>query len=286
MLMPRLRTLLMLGRVSNLPTVWSNCLAAGILSGGGEGKKLALILASGSSLYLGGMFLNDACDADFDHCQRPERPIPSGIITRGTVWAWSLALLLAGLLLAAALGGRAFICALTLLAAIVAYDLWHKRHFFTLGLMAGCRALLYIFAGIAVAGTVSHCVLAAAGGMAAYIFGISLLARHENGISRPPKWPALLLVMPVLPIGLHLCAKNVAATAIGLVTFIVWLGITIVQLWRPEPQTGRAVGRLLAAIVLADWLQVAAVAPFLPHAILWTALFGLTLWLQRRVPAT
>jgi len=52
----RLHTLLILGRVSNLPTVWSNCLAGWWLSGGGNFWKLALLLAGASALYTGGMF--------------------------------------------------------------------------------------------------------------------------------------------------------------------------------------------------------------------------------------
>ena len=282
----RLRTLSVLGRVSNLPTVWSNCLAAWVLSGGGEWKKFALVLASGSSLYLGGMFLNDACDAEFDRRHRQDRPIPKGSIARGEVWAWGLALLLAGVLLAIPLGGRALECALTLLAAIVAYDLWHKRHPFTVGLMAGCRALLYLLAGIAAAGTVSNHLMEAAAGMAAYILGISLLARHESSTNRPPKWPMLLLAMPVVPAALHTSSDTFAATAVGLVLFTVWLAIALGPLRSAKPQTGRAVGRLLAGIVLADGLQIFSVAPSWTYAMLLAVLFGLMLSLQRRIPST
>jgi 4-hydroxybenzoate polyprenyltransferase len=181
-----LRTLLIFGRVSNLPTVWSNCFAAWTLAGGGEGKRLAVVLASGSCLYVGGMFLNDACDAEFDRQHRPERPIPSGLISRSAVWAWASGTLLAGTLLAAPLGGRATVYALALLAAIVAYDFWHKRHPAALGFMAGCRLLLYLFAGITAAGNASPQVLTAAAGMGCYVLGISLLARHESGVRRPP----------------------------------------------------------------------------------------------------
>src|SRR5260221_167869 len=39
----KLRTLLILGRVSNLPTVWSNCLAGWWLGGGGNFWKLPLL---------------------------------------------------------------------------------------------------------------------------------------------------------------------------------------------------------------------------------------------------
>lgn len=282
----RLRTLLVLGRVSNLPTVWSNCLAAWVLSGGGEWKKFALVLASGSSLYLGGMFLNDACDAEFDRRQRQDRPIPKGSISPGEVWAWGLALLLAGVLLAIPLGGRALGCALALLAAIVAYDLWHKRHPFTVGLMAGCRALLYLLAGIAAAGTISNHLMEAAAGLAAYILGISLLARHESSTNRPPKWPMLLLAMPVVPAALHASSDTFAATAIAVVLFAVWLAVALGPLRSAKPQTGRAVGRLLAGIVLADGLQIFSIAPSWTYAMLLAVLLGFMLWLQRRIPST
>src|ERR1035438_6002811 len=83
---PQFRTLLVLGRVSNLPTVWSNCLAGWWLSGGGNFWKLPLLLLGMSALYTGGMFLNDAFDADFDQQRRAARPIPSGKVSAETVW--------------------------------------------------------------------------------------------------------------------------------------------------------------------------------------------------------
>ena len=74
--MPRLRTLLILGRVSNLPTVWSNCLAGWWLGGGGNTGKLPFLFAGTTLLYIGGMYLNDAFDVEFDRQHRKERPIP------------------------------------------------------------------------------------------------------------------------------------------------------------------------------------------------------------------
>jgi len=282
----RLRTLLVLGRVSNLPTVWSNCFAAWTLAGGSAGPKLPLVLASGSCLYVGGMFLNDACDAEFDRQHRPERPIPTGLISRGRVWVCASGTLLAGALLAVPLGGRALVYALALLAAIVAYDFWHKRHPAALALMAGCRLLLYLFAGIAAAGTASAQVLTGAAGMTAYVLGISLLARHESGVNRPPKWPLLVLAIPAVTAGMNASAGASEPTMLAGVLFTAWLAIALLPLRQAKPQTGQAVGRLLAGIVIADCLQVAAVASSWAHAAIFAALFGLTLLLQRRVPAT
>src|SRR4029434_3657129 len=95
--MPKLRTLLILGRVSNLPTVWSNCLAGWWLSGAGTAKDFALLCLGATCLYLGGMYLNDAFDAQFDQQHRPERPIPSGAIRVETVWGWGFAWMGVGL---------------------------------------------------------------------------------------------------------------------------------------------------------------------------------------------
>jgi hypothetical protein len=70
----KFRTLLVLGRVSNLPTVWSNCLAGWWLGGGGNFWKLPFLLLGVSALYTGGMFLNDAFDAEFDRQRRAGTP--------------------------------------------------------------------------------------------------------------------------------------------------------------------------------------------------------------------
>src|SRR5262249_23144504 len=79
-------TLLKLGRVSNLPTVWTNVLAGAVLSGADwHGTKLGVMLVAMSLFYVGGMYLNDYFDRAIDKRERPERPIPSGDIAAPTV---------------------------------------------------------------------------------------------------------------------------------------------------------------------------------------------------------
>ena len=56
-------THLKLGRVSNLPTVWTNVLAGTILGGGDAGGARTVLVALAMSMfYIGGMYLNDYCD--------------------------------------------------------------------------------------------------------------------------------------------------------------------------------------------------------------------------------
>ncbi len=48
---------------------------------------------------------------------------------------------------------------------------------------------------------------------------------------------------------------------LAMVLFTAWLAVALGLLWKAEPQTSRGVSRLLTGLVLADRLQIAAVAP-------------------------
>jgi 4-hydroxybenzoate polyprenyltransferase len=315
---PLLRTLLILGRVSNLPTVWSNCLAGWLLAGGGTWSRFAVLSSGASLLYLGGMFLNDACDVRFDTAHRQERPIPSGAISARAVWRWSAALLLGGGVALASLGLTTALVTLGLVLCIVAYDLVHKQTALAPLLMAGCRFLLYLVAGSAALGGINAKLLWCAGALAAYIVGLSFIARREServcpqpqrmerakgisncqrpaaseaaaagnsrgpGILRPNGWAMILLLMPVAIAVL----VNDTATLVRVVPFCVvtwaWVGWSLYPLFANA--IGRTVSALLAGIVLVDMLAVQGGDGMMPLAFL--ALFASASILQRTIPAT
>ena len=93
---------LRLGRVSNLPTVWTNMLAGIILVGGAaDDPRVWPMVGAMSLFYVGGMYLNDAFDADIDAIERPERPIPSGQVRRTLVFRLGFVMLAFGIVLLA-----------------------------------------------------------------------------------------------------------------------------------------------------------------------------------------
>ena len=96
----RPRAYLLLARVSNLPTIWTNVVAAYVVAGASR-ESLAIASIAASLFYTGGMFLNDAFDAAFDAKARADRPIPNGDVSRGEVFGVAIAMLLAGELLLA-----------------------------------------------------------------------------------------------------------------------------------------------------------------------------------------
>jgi hypothetical protein len=281
----KLRTLLILGRVSNLPTVWSNCLAGWWLSGGGSGLKLLGVSISVTFLYLGGMFLNDAFDAGFDRNHRTTRPIPSGAITETEVWRWGFGWLFLGLAGLVWLGAVTAVLALFLVGAILFYNAIHKIMVLAPALMGGCRLMVYLVAAsVGVNGVTGETVwkgLALAG----YIMGLSCLARKESAPVRIQYWPAIFLAAPVFVAGLLDDGTDQRAAILCSVVLIAWAGWTLLQTFgREQPNVGRAVSRLLAGIALVDWLAVADGS--LVSAAFFLAWFLLALFLQGFIPAT
>src|SRR5260370_38376776 len=103
-----LATLLKLGRVSNLPTVWTNVLAGTCLAGGvWQSWRLGVVLFAMSLFEMGGMYLNDYFDRAIDARERPERPISAGAIPAVAVAAIGFGLLGGGVVVTATMGSVA-----------------------------------------------------------------------------------------------------------------------------------------------------------------------------------
>jgi hypothetical protein len=281
-----LRTLLVLSRGSNLPTVWADCLAAWRLGGQGNTGSLVCVATAASFLYLGGMFLNDAFDAVFDSHHRRTRPIPSGAIAERAVWQWGILWLGVGLTAAVGLGPEALIWAAALCVCILAYNAVHKWTPLAPFLMGMCRFNLYLLAGSASQRGINGEVVWKGLALAAYIVGLSCLARKESSRTRLNFWPALLLATPLVFAALfdddRFSWMPAIVYSLVLVAWTMWaLSRSIGQ---AEPNVGSTVSRLLAGIVLVDLLAVASGSePWIGCFGVW---FVLSLLLQRFIPAT
>jgi hypothetical protein len=274
----RVRAWLVLARASNLPTVWSNCVAAYWLGGWNTTATVFLLCVAVSLLYVAGMFLNDACDVMFDRRYKPERPIVAGSVMRRQVVIVALVLFLAGVFLLATINGRVLLFGAILALLIVVYDLVHKRISWAPVLMAACRFLVYMTAASAGRAGITPRALGFATGLGLYVVGLSYLARGETrAMSSSVHW-TLMLFAPVI-VGLAFNFR--ALTVLCAVPLLLWIcyGRTVAK-----ENVGRAVAILLAGIVLVDLL---AVSPSSSLAWLgFTALFGAALLFQRYVPAT
>lgn len=283
--MPTLRTWLILGRVSNLPTVWSNCLAGWWLGGAGNFPKLPFLFVGVTLLYLGGMFLNDAFDESFDRQHRKERPIPSGQIAASLVWRWGFALLGAGELLLFGCGINAGVLGLALALCILLYDAIHKALAFSPVLMGACRFFVYVIAAFAGANRVSGWAIWSGLALATYIVGLSFIARRESLRGPLSWWPVLALAAPVA-LALLLNAGEYREPALLLSAILTMWMLRCLRtiFWTNAVNVGRTVSGLLAGIVFVDWLAAVQTPRELGAA--FVALFLAALLAQRFVPAT
>jgi hypothetical protein len=290
-----LKTLLTLGRTSNLPTVWSNMLAGAVLSGAAFGwQTLVLLLICGSAFYEGGMFLNDAFDAELDARERPGRPIPSGLVTRGAVFSLGFGLLGAGLgLLAAAPflrltlpGLRATLAGFGTCVAVLAYNKWHKGHAWSPIVMGACRAGLYATAALAVSAKLGSNVLIGAGALWLYIVGLTHIARFETGSVIDRTWVAAFVLSPLVASAPAVASQRSLLPALCFLLLLGWSLRSIgFALRGGKGQIPRAVVSLIAGASLVDALFISLHGT--PYAVL-AALgaFLLTLKWQRRIPGT
>jgi 4-hydroxybenzoate polyprenyltransferase len=296
--MKRWHAWLELARISNLPTVWTNVLAGWLLAGGAwHWGPLAWLLLGGSLLYTAGMILNDAMDVKFDREHRKERPIPSGRVSPATAWVVGVGMLVVGAAMSYFGGGACGWLVLALVGAIVAYDAFHKPWAGSVLIMGACRALLYLVAASAASDYLTRLekvmVLGRASALGGYIIGVTLVARNE---SKAGGHNALLRTLGAVALGLPIIATFVLPHLAPQCVISVWpylwilpLALVIVRAYvlmhsPPAANIGRAVGLLLAGIVIVDAMAVSYFHPVAAVLFAGSAPF-LLLW-QRKIAAT
>ena len=284
---------LKLGRVSNLPTVWTNTVAAIVLAGAGvTSAATPALLVSMTLFYLGGMYLNDAFDADIDARERPERPIPAGEIARSTVFCVGFVLLTGGLALLCLAAYQSpehtgvwpGVSGVILAGAIIFYNWHHKGNMLSPVVMGLCRLLIYVSVGFCFAVVLPLPLLIGAILLFSYLIGLTYVAKQENLGEVKNLWPLLFLAAPVIYGGV--LSSEAWPTFAYWVIFVVAI---VAALWlvrrRQSGDIPRAVVTLIAGMSLLDAILISGVGE--PGLALVAVLgFALTLGLQRVVSGT
>jgi 4-hydroxybenzoate polyprenyltransferase len=280
--------LLRLGRISNLPTVWTNVLVGAVLSDFDieHGVSIHIVLAAMSSFYVGGMYLNDYFDRVIDERERPGRPIPSGGIGERKVLVMGVGFIALGVALQGSAGIGALLVAVALAGAIFLYDTRHKHNPFAPVVMGACRALVYLGAAVAIAGRPSPETMIAAAAIASYVAGITYAARQESLGYVGNLWPLIMLGAPAV-VAMMLSQHRSSLLWIILVLHAIVTGAAVYLLAR-RPFLGAvptAVSLLIAGISIADSLFLAGAGAG-PLALVALSGFLATLGAQRYVAGT
>jgi len=273
---------LRLARISNTPTVVSNSVAGAVLaSAAAEAGTVAVVAIAMSLFYTAGMILNDLFDYEIDLRERPERPLPSGAVSRPAALSAVIGLFAAGEALLLLEGTKPFVAGLGLVGLIVLYDAWHKGNPLSPVLMGACRALVYFVAALAVAGEVQVEVATAAAVLLLYIVGLTQVAKAEGGTLRSA-WP---LAAVLAAVGYWVGWVNSVWFVLLLLAFAAWV---VRSLWlvRSARRIGAGVVSLIAGVSLFDALAVASVEGSLAAVAVCLAAFLVTIGLQTKIAGT
>jgi 4-hydroxybenzoate polyprenyltransferase len=221
-------TALKLGRVSNLPTVWTNVVAGVALAALEPRWRVVLpVGVAASLLYVAGAYLNDAFDARWDAENRPRRPIPAGEVSVRTVFRAGFGMMGAGLaLLAATTNGRTFVAGLALAILILLYDTSHKDNRYAPVIMGLCRVAVYAVAASASGALLAPPVLVGSVMLFGYLVLLSAFAAQETKDPMVPRLVGRLVAGISLVDGAQLLAIGHPWAALGCAgAFLLTLGL-------------------------------------------------------------
>jgi 4-hydroxybenzoate polyprenyltransferase len=191
----RLLTWLQLMRLPTVFTALSNILCGFLITHRTPRLRIAdlpgqsdlwLLLASTAGLYLGGMVLNDVFDARLDAVERPERPIPSGRISRTAAGVFGAVLMMLGLSAAAMAGTASLLIAGLIVPCVLCYNGYLKSTIAAPLGMGACRFFNLMLGASAVPSLAAlwhPTSLTVAAALAIYVIGVTVFARNEAGRS-------------------------------------------------------------------------------------------------------
>jgi 4-hydroxybenzoate polyprenyltransferase len=289
--MSDLRAYAQLARLSNLPTALADICLGALAANALPQHSLAFaaLLPASACLYSAGMVWNDYFDQDQDRRERPFRPLPSGRVAPAEAVRLGIGLLAAGVILALAVGKMAFLVALCLVVAILAYDGWLKRTWAGPLAMGSCR-FLNVLLGVSACGSLlgprgAHLALI----VGLYIVGVTWFARTEARRSNQNALRgaavvmivSLLLALPLpvfLPEGQH--SSFLFPYLLVALGFVV--GVPVMRaIADPMPShVQAAVQRALMGLILLDAVLATATAGAIGLVIL--LLLAPSLYLNRK----
>lgn len=294
--MKKLVGYLRLLRPANVVTAITDVLAGVAISGyllsiGWETPlPIILLCISTIGLYSGGIIFNDVFDAKLDSVERPERPIPSGLISVTEATIFGLVCFLIGIVSAYFVSTVSFLLSIAIAVACLVYNKWAK-HNAVLGPvnMGLCRGLNLLLGVSIVSGAVEQWWFLALVPII-YIASITMISRGEihGGSKRMLYFGALLYVVVIACVIYFAITMGDVRIALLFVIPFAWMIFTPLfkAIQNPiGPNIGKAVKSGVIALILmnaawvsvfADWKTALAVVFLLPLSILLSKAFAVT----------
>lgn len=294
--MEKLKGYIRLMRPANVVTAVADALAGVAISGylltvgWGSPVPIILLCISTIGLYSGGIIFNDVFDADLDKIERPERPIPSGLISKKEATVFGTLFFLVGLLAAYFVGTTTTILALAIILACLVYNRWAKHHALLGPLNMGLCRGLNLLLGVSIISTqVSQWWFLAIIPII-YIASITMISRGEvhGGSKRMLYFAAVLYAVVIASILFFATTKGDTIITLLFIIPFAWMIFKplLIAVNNPiGPNIGKAVKAGVIALILmnaawasvfADWKIALVIIFLLPLSILLSKAFAVT----------
>ena len=232
-------------KLIRLPAVFSapadvlGAIALGLSLGGTTQWDFAFLIGAASVLlYAAGMICNDLFDFEIDGQERPQRPLPSGQISRRTAWVVALFLQAVGIVLAGTISELSAFFAILLCGLTYGYNGVTKNNFWGPLNMGLCRACNFVM-GVSVIEFTKFdpLFLITAGFICAFVALVTRVSQDEMGPVTNASRRAVYAMRGVtlcLPLWILILPKIEVTHVIFLCIPFLWMNVSGVK-WRSIP---------------------------------------------------
>lgn len=251
---------------------------------------IACLCLATAGLYGGGVVFNDIFDARLDSIERPERPLPSGIISKTQAIVLGSYLLLVGMLAALTVSRQSGWIAVGITVSALVYNRWGKHHSWlgpvNMGLCRGLNLLL----GISIVSPALEAYWWMGIIPVVYIAAVTNISRGEvhGGNQRTLRTSAFSYAAVYSAMAVLAALHNHIWTALPFIllfAFMVNLPLMKAMKNPSGPNIGSAVKAGIMALIAMNAAWVAAFAT-LPFALAVLALLPVSLLLSRLFAVT
>ncbi|GAA0526230.1 UbiA-like protein EboC [Chitinophaga japonensis] len=240
-------------------------------------------------LYGGGVVFNDVFDASLDKTERPERPIPSGLVSKTQAVVLGSYLFLVGILAAFTVSRVSGFIALSIMASALVYDKWGKHTGWGPVNMGLCRGLNLLLGISLVVPVLQHYTWIAAIPVL-YIAAVTAISRGEvyGGNIRTLRLAAVCYALVYGTIAvLAVMNGRLLSAAPFILLFMIMTNAPLIKAMKDPsgPNIGKAVkGGILALVAMNA--AFAAAFTSLPYALTILVLLPLSLLLAKAFAVT
>jgi 4-hydroxybenzoate polyprenyltransferase len=254
-------------------------------------QNLLWLSLSTIGLYAGGVAFNDIADAELDAIERPERPIPSGRVSKSKAAIMSTALLIFGIVAAAQVNWTSSIIAIAVAILAVGYDYWGKHQRILGPINMGLCRSGNLLLGISVAPEVLEKIWPIALIPLIYVAAITMISRGEvHGKNRKALFGGGVMYASIF-VAIFALAYLESPGYLQVIPFLALLGY---MLFPPlvkaiRTQEPKFIGKSVKAAVISLIIVNASIATAFsgwPIGIIVLLLLPVSLWLAKKFAVT